>query len=88
MNRCIKDALQVAKLLSRMADEHEAHAKDSGCAVVAGVMRDCAYKIRGIAERERDAHRLKGVWRQVDERPVALSDEAADARVGEVGIQL
>jgi hypothetical protein len=26
------------------------------------VIRDCAYKIRGRAEQEREVHRLRGKW--------------------------
>ncbi len=61
-NEFIRQALEYARNLIILADEGEAHCDDDGCAVLYGVVRDCAYKIRAEAEREREAHRNKGVW--------------------------
>jgi len=52
----------MSRRLTILADQGEAHAHDDGCAVLAGVLRDCAYKIRGRAEQEREVHRLRGQW--------------------------
>jgi len=56
-NKFIRDALELARKLTILADDGEATSKDDGCAVLCGVIRDCAYKIRGRAEREREVHR-------------------------------
>lgn len=61
-NRNLKAALEASRNLMILADEGEAHSKDDGCAVLYGVIRDCAYKIRSRAERERDMHKLLGMW--------------------------
>jgi hypothetical protein len=62
-NECIREALRLAKALSDLADEGEAlEVSDDGCAVMCGVIRDCAYKIRRRAEQEREDHRMRGVW--------------------------
>ena len=61
-NENIKQALELARRLTILADEGEADSQDDGCIVLYSVIRDCAYKIRIEAEREREAHRAKGVW--------------------------
>ena len=45
-----------------LADMGDLDSEDDGCRVLYGVVRDCAYKIRAQAERERDAHKIRGIW--------------------------
>jgi len=59
-NEHIKEALEAARDLTILADEGMAQCKDDGCMVLYSVVRDCAYKIRAQAERERKAHMTKG----------------------------
>ena len=47
---CIFKALQLSKDMAMLAEEGEMQADDDGCAVLCGVIRDCAYKIRARAE--------------------------------------
>lgn len=54
----IDEALEIARHLTILADEGELASTDDGCRVLYGVVRDCAYKIRAQAEREREAHVL------------------------------
>lgn len=61
-NRHIRAALEVARELTILADDGEARSRDDGCAVLYGVVRDCAYKIRAEAEREREVHQARGTW--------------------------
>lgn len=61
-NENIRLALKLARELMLLADEGDAQRGDDGCGVLCGVIRDCAYRIRAEAEREREAHRLSGVW--------------------------
>lgn len=53
----IRKAIELAGAMKSLADEGEAQAPDSGCAVLFGVIRDCAYSIQGRAEREEEMHR-------------------------------
>jgi|GEM_PF-1647320 len=62
MNKHIRCALAIAGLLIRMADDADAGSADDGCAVLGCVMRDCAYKLKAVAEREREVHRRRGIW--------------------------
>ena len=61
-NKRIREALEAARRLTILADEGEAASKDDGCMLLYSVVRDCAYKIRIQAERERNAHIQKGTW--------------------------
>jgi hypothetical protein len=61
-NEHIKQAMELARSLIILADEGEADSLDDGCIVLYSVMRDCAYKIRTEAERERELHKARGMW--------------------------
>jgi len=65
-NDNIRKALSIATELVILSDEGEAAMEDDGCGVLYGVIRDCAYKVRAEAERERDAHKVKGIWDEPD----------------------
>ena len=66
-NRHIREALEISRRLTILADQGEASSRDDGCAVLYGVVRDCAYKIKARAERERDVHKVLGIWEEVGE---------------------
>ena len=63
-NRFIRQALEMARQLTLLADEGEASSADDGCAVLYGVIRDCAYSIRKRARHERHVHMELGKWGQ------------------------
>jgi len=79
-NKHLKEALEMSRKLTILADEGEASSRDDGCAVLYGVIRDCAYKIRSRAERERDVHKVLGVWDEQD-----LSKQMGNLRAVEQG---
>ena len=65
MHKCnehILNALDLARQLIILADEGEASARDDSCAVLYGIIRDCAYRIRMQAEREVELHQTNGTW--------------------------
>lgn len=61
-NRHILEALDLARKLIILSDEGEADAKDDSCTLLYGIVRDCAYKIRKLAESELESHKVKGMW--------------------------
>ena len=67
----LKKTLQLAERMLRLADNGDAVRNDSGCGVVYGVLRDSAYKLKQLAEAERQAHLRK------DRRSI---EEAEDAQ--------
>jgi hypothetical protein len=65
MRRCdevLEKTLVLANAMSEIADEGDSAREDIGCGVLYGVLRDAAYKIRKLAEEEREAHLRKGWW--------------------------
>ncbi len=63
-NDHILEVLESARQLIILADEAEADSRDDGCVVLYGVVRDCAYKMRSEANREREAHKAAGRWKE------------------------
>jgi hypothetical protein len=47
-----------------LADEGDVVREDVGCGILYAVLRDSAYKIKKLAEAERDAHARKGWWEE------------------------
>jgi hypothetical protein len=67
MKQCdesIKKTLKLVEEMLDLADEGDAVREDTGCGVLYGVVRDSAYKIKKLAEAERDAHINKGWWKE------------------------
>lgn len=45
-----------------LADEGDNHRQDKSCGVLYGVLRDSAYKLRNLAEREKALHIKNKIW--------------------------
>ena len=58
----IKKTLVMVEDMLVLADEGDAIREDVGCGVLYAVLRDSAYKIKKLAEAEREAHTKKGWW--------------------------
>ncbi|MBN1422186.1 MAG: hypothetical protein JXP34_25655 [Planctomycetes bacterium] len=61
-NAAIQRALDMADELRILADEGDGEREDAACGVLFGVIRDCAYKIKALAQREKDRHATHGTW--------------------------
>ncbi len=61
-DRSIKNAISLAEMMLKIADEGDMVREDNGCGVLYGVLRDSAFKIRKLAEDEKIAHIKKGWW--------------------------
>ena len=59
----IKSTLVLMEKMLELADEGDHVREDNGCGVLYSVMRDSAYKIRQLAEAEREVHIKKGWWK-------------------------
>ncbi|HID30532.1 MAG TPA: hypothetical protein EYP19_11085 [Desulfobacterales bacterium] len=67
MKLCDESISKTFKLVETMldlADRGDAVREDDGCGILYGVVRDSAFKIKKLAETERDAHIRKGWWKQ------------------------
>jgi hypothetical protein len=66
MRQCdesIRKTIEISKRMLDLADEGDAGREDTGCGVLYSVLRDSAYKIRQLAELEKEAHVKKGWWK-------------------------
>ena len=63
-DKSIKKTIKLADVMLELADEGDAVREDSGCGVLYGVLRDSAYKVKKLAEAEREAHKRKGWWKE------------------------
>jgi hypothetical protein len=67
-NTHLHKALDLVKQMIILADEGESVCSDNGCAVLFGIIRDCAYRIRMETEREMDVHLSKGIWKHEENK--------------------
>jgi hypothetical protein len=61
-NRLIQDVIQLAAQILDLADRCEAAADTDGCMVLCGELRDCGYRLRSKAVRERELLIASGIW--------------------------
>ena len=59
----LKRTIEMTIRMLNIADEGDAVREDTGCGVLYGVVRDSAFKIKEMAEKEREAHKKKGWWK-------------------------
>lgn len=60
----IQKTIEIANQLISLATRGDADREDAGCGVLYGVMLDSAYRIRKLAEAEKQEHIKKGWWRE------------------------
>ncbi|HYA40704.1 MAG TPA: hypothetical protein VEF34_05350 [Syntrophobacteraceae bacterium] len=58
----LRRTLQLAEMMVEVADQGDAAREDVGCGVLYGLLRDSAYKIKKVAEQEKEDHIRRGVW--------------------------
>ena len=61
-NHNIRKTLNLVDEMIRVADKGDIDREDNGCGILYGVLRDSAYKVKKLAEQEKEKHILKGWW--------------------------
>ncbi len=61
-NRNLRRALRLSHEMMALADDGDRDHQDPSCAILYGLLRDMAYKLRRVAEEECDKHRQAGRW--------------------------
>ena len=61
-NENLKRTLRLTRVMMALADEGDRDHTDASCAILYGMMRDMAYKLRRTTEEECDKHRRGGRW--------------------------
>jgi hypothetical protein len=67
---CDRNILRTLELISEMielANIGDIDREDTGCGILYGMLRDSAYKIKKLAEKEKENHIKKGWWTQYHE---------------------
>jgi hypothetical protein len=59
----IVETLELIRQMIELADKGDADREDVGCGILYGVLRDSAYKLKRMAEDEKQNHIDKGWWR-------------------------
>lgn len=68
-NECLKKTLEMVAAMLELADAGDAVREDVGCGVIYGVLRDSAYKLKRLAEGEREKHLRQNRWEEEDRGP-------------------
>lgn len=63
-NENIEQALLLADAMIRLADKGDAEREDTGCGILYGILRDAGYRLKKLAEEEKNAHIKKGLWKK------------------------
>ena len=56
--------LSLVEEMMELADRGDADREDNGCGILYGVLRDSAYKLKKLAEEEKQNHMTKGWWQE------------------------
>ena len=62
-NKNIRKTLILVEKMIELANAGDEDRDNVGCGILYGVLRDSAYKVKSLAEKEREAHRRKGWWK-------------------------
>ena len=62
-NQAIKETIDLTEVMLALSDKGDAAREDDGCGILYGVLRDSAYKIKKLAEEEKQAHVKNGRWK-------------------------
>ena len=79
----IKKTLALVEKMITLADTGDIDREDVGCGILYGILRDSAFKIKKIAELEKENHIKKGWWEYVGEkrRPNFLAGVHPEMRI-------
>lgn len=59
--------VRLTREMLTLADEGDRDRDDDTCGILYGILRDTAYRLRELAERECDKHRAAGKWSTDDD---------------------
>ena len=59
----IQSTLKLADQMIELATKGYSECEDAECGILYGIVLDSAYKMKKIAEKEKEAHMNKGWWK-------------------------
>ncbi len=66
-NENLLRALRLTREMIALADEGDRDRIDDSCGIIYGILRDTAYRLRDLAERECKKHKHGGKWEDGEE---------------------
>jgi hypothetical protein len=63
-NLHIAKTLELVESMINLANQGDTDREDNGCGILYGILRDSAYKLKKLAEEEKQNHIRKGWWSQ------------------------
>lgn len=74
----IKKTLDLVEEMIRLAERGDLEREDIGCGILYGILRDSAFKIKKIAQQEKENHIKKGWWgKDQEERTSIFADNCS-----------
>ena len=61
-NENLRRTMRLTQEMLALADEGDRDRDDPSCAILYGILRDAAYKIRKLTQEECDRHKEGGKW--------------------------
>ncbi len=61
-NQNLLKVIRLTREMLALADEGDRDRDDASCGIIYGVLRDSAYRLRNLAEKECDNHKQAGKW--------------------------
>lgn len=58
-DKTLKSTLQLTDKMIELANKGNAETEDTGCVILYGMLLDSAYKLKNLAEREKQRHMKK-----------------------------
>ncbi len=62
-NQAIIETIDLSEIMLALSEKGDAVREDAGCGILYGVLRDSAYKIKKLAETEKQNHMKTGRWK-------------------------
>jgi hypothetical protein len=62
-NKNIDSIIKLTEKMIKLADKGDIDRRDTDCGIMYGVLRDCGYKLKKMAEEEKENHIKKGWWK-------------------------
>ena len=66
-NTDVMKVLRLSREMMLLADLGDESRQDKSCGVLYGTLRDAAYKLRDLAQKEKFIHQKNGIW-DIEER--------------------
>ncbi len=60
----IAQTISIAREMIKLAQKGYEQREDPGCGILYGILLDSGYKLLDIAQKEKQAHILKGWWKK------------------------